>query len=430
MEDAIQNTPASPSVEKAIVVKDLTKDYHIYSRRGQKLKELLLFGRRDYHDKKRALFDVSFEVDHGECLGVIGDNGSGKSTLLKILAGTSNPTAGLVHVSGMRSYILDPSTGFNPDLSGRENVFAKCSLMGMSPAQVRELYPKILEFSGIEDRIKHPFRTYSTGMQVRLGFSVAIHIPFDVLIVDEVLAVGDFLFQRKCINAIRAFRDQGKTIVVSSHSLSEVSSFCDRLILLREGQVAMVGMTDQVIKCYVEQCEKMYTRIEAPVVHDEVLSPSSERTEGARIIEVQFLGPDGAPRTQFETGRPMTVRMRFVTDGPLPDPCFRVQFLRNDGLLVQGINNYRQEIHFIDIEGHFEVLLHYPSLNMLGGDYYANVGLWPDEFQSFSAKCPYDVKEYKIIITVVQRREHGGGLAYGESTFKLNKLEDISPKGD
>jgi len=239
--DEIQNTQEDNAPQKAIVVKNLTKDYHIYSRRGQKLKELLMMGRRDYHDKKRALFDLSFEVDHGECLGVIGDNGTGKSTLLKVLAGTSYPTAGLVEVSGLRSYILDPSTGFNPDLSGRENIIAKCSLMGMAPAQVRELQPKILDFSGIEDRIEHPFRTYSTGMQVRLGFAVAIHIPFDVLIVDEVLAVGDFLFQRKCINAIRSFRDQGKTIVVSSHSLSEVSSFCDRLILLNDGRWSWWG---------------------------------------------------------------------------------------------------------------------------------------------------------------------------------------------
>jgi len=426
--DEIQNMQEDNASQKAIVVKNLTKDYHIYSRRGQKLKELLMMGRRDYHDKKRALFDLSFEVDHGECLGVIGDNGTGKSTLLKVLAGTSYPTAGLVEVRGLRSYILDPSTGFNPDLSGRENIIAKCSLMGMAPAQVRELQPKILDFSGIADRIEHPFRTYSTGMQVRLGFAVAIHIPFDVLIVDEVLAVGDFLFQRKCINAIRTFRDQGKTIVVSSHSLSEVSSFCDRLILLNDGQVVMVGQTDQVIKCYVEECEKHYTKIEAPVVHDEVLSPSHQRTEGARIIEVQFLGPGGRPQEEFETGQPMTMRMRFVTDGPLPDPCFRVQFLRNDGLLVQGINNYRQEIHFLNVEGHYEVLLHYPSLNMLGGDYYANVGLWPDEYQSFSAKSPYDAREYKIIVTVRQKREHGGGLAYGESGFTLNKLEEFSPE--
>lgn len=421
---ARENESREQVSQKAIVVKNLTKDYHIYSKRGQKLKEVLFFGRRDYHDTKRALFDVSFEVEQGECLGIIGDNGSGKSTLLKILAQTTYSTAGLVKVEGRSSYILDPSTGFNGDLSGRENIVSKCSLMGLSPTQTRELYPKILEFSELVDRIEHPFKTYSTGMQVRLGFAVAIHIPFDVLIVDEVLAVGDFLFQRKCINAIRAFRDHGKTIVITSHSLSEVSNFCDRLILLRDGQIAMVGKTDMVIKAYIEECEMLYRRIEAPSIQDQVFGISRERVEGARIIEVQFLGADGQARTEFRTGEAMTIRIRFITTkGPLPDPCFRVQFLRNDGLLVQGMNNYRRENHFHSVEGHYEVLLHYPAINMLGGDYYANVGVWPDEYQSFAAKSPYDAREYKTIITIHQKRDHGGGLAYSPCEFTLNKLD-------
>ncbi|MCZ7583742.1 MAG: ABC transporter ATP-binding protein [Deltaproteobacteria bacterium] len=411
---------------KAIRVKNLTKDYHIYSRRGQKFKEVLSLGRRDFHERKRALFDVSFDVGTGECVGVIGDNGTGKSTLLKILAGTSYPTAGTVDVQGRVSYILDPSTGFNGELSGRENVVTKCTLLGLSPAEIREAYPKILEFSGIGDRIDHPFKTYSTGMQVRLGFSVAIHVPFDVLIVDEVLSVGDYLFQRKCVNAIRAFRDAGKTIVVTSHSLSEVASFCDRLMLLRDGQIVLVGATETVIKAYIQECERTYTRIEDAIVQDQYLMPTHERIPGARLVEVQFLGADGAPQTEFRTGDELVVRIRFVTtNGPLPDPCFRIQFLRNDGLLVVGMNNYRQEVHFPGVEGHNEVLLRYPSINLLEGDYYANVGLWPDEFKSFAARTPYDAHEFKQVISIRQEREHGGGLAYAACTFHVNKLEPL-----
>jgi ABC-type polysaccharide/polyol phosphate transport system ATPase subunit len=409
---------------KAIQVKNLTKDYQIYSKRGQKLKEMLVLGRRDFHETKRALFDLSFEVEEGECVGVIGDNGSGKSTLLKILAGTTYPTAGAVQVHGRVSYILDPSTGFQGDISGHENVISKCSLLGLSPTQIRDLYPKILDFSGLTERIGHPFKTYSTGMQVRLGFSVAIHVPFDVLVVDEVLSVGDFLFQRKCVNAIRAFREQGKTIVVTSHSLSEVSNFCDRLILLHDGEIAMVGNTDSVIKEYVEECERVYNRIEAPVIEDQVLTRSHERVEGARIIEVDFMGADMKPRREFETCEEMLVRIRFVTtNGPLPDPCFRVQLLRNDGLLVQGMNNYRKEIHFPDVEGHYEILMRFPILNILSGDYYGNVGVWPDEYQSYAAKRPYDAHEYKTIISIRQKREHGGGLVYEPCEIYCNKLE-------
>ncbi|MCB9475614.1 MAG: ABC transporter ATP-binding protein [Deltaproteobacteria bacterium] len=414
-----------PMDEKTIRVKNLTKDYHIYSRRGQKFKEVLTFGKRNFHDTKRALFDLSFDVAEGECLGVIGDNGSGKSTLLKILAGTTYPTAGDVRVEGRVSYILDPSTGFNGDLSGRENIVAKCSLLGMTPSEIRELYPRILEFSGLEERIEHPFKTYSAGMQVRLGFSVAIHVPFDVLVVDEVLAVGDFLFQRKCVNAIRQFRDMGKTIVITSHSLSEVSSYCDRLILLRDGEVVMVGNTDAVIKSYVEDCENLYRSIEAPVMQDEVLDVVREKVGGARIIEVQFLDATGQPKKEFRTGEELRIRIRFVTDGPLPDPCFRVQFLRNDGLLVQGMNNYRQEVHYPNINGHCEVIIRYPVLHLLNGDYYVNTGVWPDEYQSFAAKTPYDVHDFKDIITVRQKREHGGGLTYSPCQITLNKLDPI-----
>jgi hypothetical protein len=242
--------------------------------------------------------------------------------------------------------------------------------------------------------------------------------------VDEVLSVGDYLFQRKCINMMRAFQRQGKTIIVASHSLAEVSTFCTRLFLLRDGELAMEGTTDAVIKAYVEECEQTYSRIEAPIERDHVLSVHENRTEGARIVEIHFLDRDMNPRTEFDTGEEINIRLRFAsTNGPLSDPCIRVQFLRSDGLFVFGMNNYRQDCRLKGIDGHFEVMLNYPSLNLLSGDYYVNVGIWPDEYKSYTAKAPYDSRDYVNIIRVRQKREHGGGLAYVPCKMTARKLD-------
>jgi len=412
---------------KPVVVRNLTKDYKIYSRRGQKFKEMLTFNRRAYHDTKRALADLSFTVEPGECVGIIGDNGSGKSTLLKILARTSYPTAGEIEINGEVSYILDPSTGFNPEFSGRENVHIKCALLGLTPEQTNELFPVIHQFSGLEERIDHPIKTYSTGMVVRLGFSVAIHVPFDILLVDEVLAVGDYLFQRKCINAIRAFKEQGKTILVSSHNLSDVSNFCDRLIMLDDGKMALIGRTDEVVKTYIEACETRFSRIESPQIpiHDQTLACCSDLLGKVSILGVAFFDDQGNETTSIRSGTGMTVRIRFLIEEEIENPCLRIQFLRNDGLLVAGTNSYRQDLDFGKLKGHYEAFCHFNHMNMLEGDYYANVGVWPDEYQSFVSKTPYDIHEYRYIISMHSGRNDGGGLTLAPNEWKLNKLEDF-----
>lgn len=414
---------------KAIAVRNLTKDYKIYSRRGQKFKELLTLNRRDFHETKRALHDLTFDVAKGECLGVIGNNGSGKSTLLKILAQTSYPSVGDLEINGRVSYILDPSTGFNPDFSGRENVFIKCALLGLSQDETEELFPVIQEFSGLAERIDHPIKTYSTGMVVRLGFSVAIHVPFDILLVDEVLSVGDYLFQRKCINAIRAFKQQGKTILVSSHSLSDVSTFCDRLILLNDGVIGLIGETNSVVQTYIEDCETRYSRIEHSTaenpIHDDALTCCTEKLGRVTILEVSFFDAGGNPTTTIASGTGLTLRVRFLAHEGIDNPCVRVQFLRNDGLLVTGSNTYRHDIDFGSLQGHFEALCHFPNFNLLEGEYYANVGIWPDEYQSFVSKTPYDIHEYNHIVTVSSTRIDGGGLARLPCAWSLNRLGDL-----
>jgi len=395
---------------EVIRVKNLTKDYLIYTRRGQRLKELFGLGRSSHHEVKRALYDISFSVSQGECIGVIGENGSGKTTLLKILAGSTRPTAGDVNLKGRISSILDPTTGFDPDFSGRENVFAKAALMGLSEKEAESIYSDVLTFSELGDRIHHPLRTYSTGMLMRLGFAVTIHVPFDILLVDEVLYVGDYLFQRKCANAIRAFKELGKTIVVTSHALSDVSTFCDRLLLLSEGKLIMEGGTEALIKYYVEDCERREGSIAQAMLGDNRLKRCMETVEGATITKVQIENRSGLKIKEIRTGEYLKIVIGFLCSRPLKNPCLRVQFLRNDGLLVMGTNTYRVDMDIGSIEGRYEASLIFDEFNLLAGDYYVNVGIWPDEWKSFASRTPYDVHEFQHVLRVISHRRDGGGL--------------------
>lgn len=401
---------------------NLSKQYRIYSQRGQKFKEWLTLNRRSYHDEKRAIDDVTFEIDQGECFGIIGDNGSGKSTILKLLAGTTYPTSGRVKVTGRVSYILDVSTGFNFEFTGRENIRMKCTLLGLTPDQINENYNSIVEFAELADRIDHPLRTYSTGMILRLGFSVAVHIPYDILIVDEVLSVGDYLFQRKCVNAIRNIIDAGKTVIITSHSLSDVSSFSDRLMLLENGRIAMVGSTENVVEKYIEDCEARCTIDAAPVVDDKVFSTCVDKKGNARVLEVEFLDQQGQPTQEVISGGSLRLCLRFLIQSPIDNPCIRVQFVSKNGLLMLGNNTYRQNLDLGNMIGKYEVQVDFQNLQLNEGKYFVNVGIWPDEWRSYSAKTPYDVHEYKHTIRVVSERKDGEGLVRSTGKWVLNKL--------
>ena len=407
-----------------VSVMNVTKDYKIYPQPGKTFRQVFNLKRRRFYDLARALEDVSFDVHQGECFGIIGDNGSGKSTLLKIMAGTLYPTSGSVRINGAVSSMLDVTSGFNFDFSGRENIYTKCALLGMSLDQIDENLESILAFSELTDRINHPIRTYSMGMVMRLGFSIAVHMPFEILIVDEVLSVGDYLFQRKCINAIRHFIDSGKTIIITSHSLADVSGFCNRLLLLEHGKVAMLGDTDKVIQAYVEDCECRYAKIEAPIVEDKVLASCTERVGNVTILGVKFHNGIGQETMEINTGDALKIHLRFHTDEPIVNPCIRAQFFRNDGLLVLGTNTYRQNIDLGPMQGTYDVEILFPEFQLLEGDYYVNVGVWPDEWKSYAAKTPYDLHEYRYTISIHSKRSDGGGLARANGQWSLKKIPE------
>lgn len=234
----------------AIVVDGVSKRFRLFHERNQTLKSAVMRGRRIVADEFWAVRDVSFEVAHGETFGLIGRNGSGKSTLLKTLARIYSPDEGRIALDGRVSSMLEVGSGFHPELSGRENIFLNGAILGLSRKQIAARFDEIVDFSGVEQFIDQPVKNYSSGMYVRLGFSVAVHTEPDILIVDEILAVGDGAFREKSRKKFLEFTGQGRTVVLVSHSLEEIRELCQRVAWLDGGRLRQLGPTDEVVAAY------------------------------------------------------------------------------------------------------------------------------------------------------------------------------------
>jgi ABC-type polysaccharide/polyol phosphate transport system ATPase subunit len=237
----------------AIVVEHVSKGFLLPHQRQTSIKELFLhpFRKLDY-EQQQALDDVSFVVESGECFGVIGPNGGGKSTLLKIVAGIYRADAGSVRVAGRLSPFIELGVGFQPDLNARDNIRINGTLLGLTPKEVDERFDEIVGFAELERFVDQKLKNYSSGMQVRLAFAIAIQVPFDILLLDEVLAVGDQSFQEKCFETFDRFREQGKCIVLVSHDLAAVGNYCDRAMLVQGGVCTAIGPTHEVIELYAD----------------------------------------------------------------------------------------------------------------------------------------------------------------------------------
>jgi lipopolysaccharide transport system ATP-binding protein len=234
----------------AVRINDVSKKFRLYHERNQTLKSTIMRGRRSVHEDFWALRDVDFEVKEGSTFGLIGSNGSGKSTLLKCLAKIYWPTSGSISYNGRMAALLEVGSGFHHELSGRENIYLNGSILGMSKREIDRKYDEIVDFSGVEKFIDQPVKNYSSGMYVRLGFAVAISVQPDILIVDEVLAVGDAEFQEKCFAKFRSLKQSGHTVILVSHSMGSVRSMCDEVAWLNKGTLMQVGDATSTIKAY------------------------------------------------------------------------------------------------------------------------------------------------------------------------------------
>ncbi len=279
----------------AISVENLIKTYRLYRTPKDRVRELLSCGRRTYHHVFRALNDVTFAIERGQTVGIIGQNGSGKSTLLKLICGVIRPTAGMVSVNGRISSLLELGAGFHPDFTGRDNVYMNATLLGLSREEIDRRIPDIEAFADIGEYIDQPVRTYSNGMYVRLAFSVAVNIDPDILVVDEALAVGDARFQRKCFLKIEEFRDRGVTILFVSHDLSAIRFLCSQAILLRSGEMVECGEVRHVTSLY-----------------NELIFSGSDGSTGGRRVSAPSSGDDDSRR---HGGGPVKTSVGAVSNG-------------------------------------------------------------------------------------------------------------------
>ena len=310
-----------------IAVENAARKFRVYPREQRTLKDLVVARGHVRGTDVWALRDVSFRVEPGSAIGLVGRNGSGKTTLLRLLSGIVRPTSGRVAVGGRVGSLLELGAGFHLDLTGRENVYLNGSIHGLKRAAIREKLDEIVAFAGLEEFIDLPVRTYSSGMYMRLGFAIAAHVEADVLLLDEVFAVGDEAFQRKCFGKIFEFKKAGGTIVFVSHDASAVERLCDRSVLLKDGVVAFDGPTHAAI---IE-----YRRLLAGERDPEERAAGLKEWGGqvARIENARLLGPEGGERTQLLAGEPFAIALELSADTALPPP--RVAWeLRDDASVL------------------------------------------------------------------------------------------------
>src|SRR6266542_4142824 len=317
----------------AIRAEHLTKRYRLRTGRAPTLKELVLRQIRAA-EVVQALQDVSFSVERGQCFGVVGANGSGKSTLLKLIAGTAKPTTGTIEVEGRVSALLELGAGFHPDFTGRENAYLNGSLLGLSRKQTEAAMPKIESFAQLGRFFDAPIKTYSSGMAARLGFAVAVHVDPDVLLVDEVLAVGDEYFQHKCYAKIAEFRGAGKTIVLVSHDIGLIQRLCDRAIWLDQGRVAASGTVRDVATAYHLEVGERELRERA--LRGEVGGRTGSGE--VEIVSAKVIDKDGAPQTLLEIGDPASFEIHYRNAAGVRDAIFGFYVYRDDGIGVYGTN--------------------------------------------------------------------------------------------
>lgn len=275
-----------------------------------------------------ALENVNFEVKEGEVLGVIGRNGAGKSTLLKILSQVTMPTSGLIKIKGRIASLLEVGTGFHPELTGRENIFLNGAILGMTKAEIRKKFDEIVDFSGVEDFIDTPVKRYSSGMYVRLAFAVAAHLEPEILIVDEVLAVGDADFQKKCLGKMQDVSKSGRTILFVSHNMAAVGRLCNRGLLMDGGRTRLIGPTEEVLQQYLKvgtQSDGMRTWTEAAGSHFD---------SRLKINSLRILGPDGTVTGHVDIRRPFTVEVEYDILGDLPELRIALRVLTQDGTIA------------------------------------------------------------------------------------------------
>ncbi len=388
-----------------------------------------------------ALDEVSFSVHRGEAFGIVGGNGSGKSTLLKTVAGILKPTHGKVEVDGRVAALIELGAGFHPEISGRENIFINGAVLGLPKKEIERRYDSIVEFSGLEDFIEEPVKNYSSGMYVRLGFAVAIHTDPDVLLVDEVLAVGDEAFAHRCLARIEQFLAKGRTLLLVSHSLALVEDYCDRVLWMDQGRARLVGSPRRVIDAYrqavaedegeahrsaKQQADAQAGQTESgpSSSQDDPTAPSPPATHGASTGRVRRWGSgkarvesvrllvDGEERYHFRSGEPVVFELIVKSSEPLTDFVFGVMISTPRGIECWGTNTDLANLTAKRFDGTALVRLVCPALRLAPGEYLVDAAVHARD------GSPYDYRKQAAAFTVTAQAR-GVGLYFPQHSWQI-----------
>jgi len=320
-----------------------------------------------------ALKDISFDIRQGELVGIIGHNGAGKSTLLKILSQITVPTEGKARLYGRIGSLLEVGTGFHPELSGRENIYLNGAIIGMKREEIRRCFDAIVEFAEVEKFIDMPVKRYSSGMYVRLAFAVSAHLRPDILMIDEVLSVGDLQFQRKCMAHAEELQKNGATVLFVSHNMFTIKALCNRVIYLSRGQVQGDGLPEEVIPRFEKESRTVAT---LPVVEGGDLSGPS-----VQIMDMELLDESGSPRAVIDYGERVRIRLRYLTSGEIHNPNFVVALIRSDNIACCNYSTSLDGFSIPSLNGEGTIELLTPPLKIVSESYEIHVLVWDKDFK-------------------------------------------------
>ena len=394
----------------AIEVRHLTKRFKVYYDKGNSFKERLLFKERNAHEDRWVINDISFDVKKGEAIGLVGHNGCGKSTTLKLLSKIIYPDSGTIEMAGRVSSLIELGAGFHKDMTGRENIYTNAAIFGLTRKEIDSRLDDIIAFSELEEFIDNPVRTYSSGMYMRLAFSVAINVDADILLIDEILAVGDAGFQTKCFNKLKEIKSNGTTIVIVSHSLGQIEQICERSIWIHEGKIEAEGKPRDVHPQYLDYmaqqrsiiAEKEAKRLkekeakehpEAQKQADAQTAKEEETTEKSKekkvktrwgngdckVTEVRMMDSRNIANTSFNTGEKVVIEVDYQVIKKVSDGVFGIGIFRSDGVHIYGTNTRIDNLEVFDIlqDGTYKITLDH--LELLPGNYILDVSIECDQ---------------------------------------------------
>jgi len=401
----------------AVSLEHVSKRFVRHVDRRNSLKERIIRGRSRNSEDFWAVKDVSLEIPKGSVYGLIGHNGSGKSTLLKLMSGIYRPTEGKIHIDGRLAALIELGAGFHPDMTGIENIRLNGSILGLSRKEIDDSTQEIIDFSGLREFINDPVKHYSSGMYVRLGFSVAVHMKPDILVVDEVLAVGDEEFQRRCEDHLYSLRRAGKTIVVVSHGMGQLEALCDEICWLEHGEVQETGPAPKVIRSYLERVNTAEASRNVELSSARENDPHSMRAGSGQIRaeSISLMSADNKPLDHAETGNTTRFTVVLNSKESLLGPNVRLAIQHEGGALVTMLNNHRLGIDLGVVEGDFTVNVDLLDTPLLPGRYRIHV----DIFDHTGAKLLDNWSDALDFPVRSQRGEIGQGFVELPANFTL-----------